>query len=356
MAPVEDLEKLLRGNAGVEGGGLEPLVSEELLDVADVGAMAEKMGCEGVAQQVRVDSGDRGRDGVLADEDGEGHVRHTPGSFSISAKEQGSLFRIVEKLRANLSKVEIEGGGGLAGEGNDAVSLSFGIPNEKPSLLEVDVACVEPDALAPADSRSVEKLEKSAVSFPPPRARRRRFHQARGLALGQDASRKAREDGRAKLGGGTPKENASLDEKAKELTNALEVDRLGREAQRRKGAGEGDEMFLLNGARFTDTLFSKKGEEPGESQEKVTLGGRRRMPRSELLAKSERVSLELGFRLLTGREDAHGEPPFEGPRSRPGCSVRSSEGNGDREAPGCDGYRPAPGEGASPGCAGPYDR
>jgi len=356
VAPVEDLEKLFHGNPGVERGGLEPLVPEELLDVADVGTVAEKVRRAAVTEQVRMDARDRGRGGVLPHEDGESDIGEAPGSFSISAKEERSLSGILEKQGANLSKVEIEGRGGLACQGNDAVSLSFGVPNEEPSLLEVDVAYVEPDALAPADSRSVEKLEKSAVSFPSPRARRRRFHQARGLALGQDASRKAREDGRAKLGGGTPEENASLDEKAKELTNALEVDRLGREAQLRKSACERDEMFLLNGARLADALFSKKGEEPGESQDEVTLGGRRRMPRSELLEKSERVSLELGFRLLTGREDAHGEPPFEGPRSRPGCSVRSSEGNGDREAPGCDGCRPAPGEGASPGCASPYDR
>jgi hypothetical protein len=185
-----------------------------------------------------MDFRDRGRGGVLSHKDGEGDVGEAPGSFSISAKEECSFSGIVEKLWANLSKVEIEGGGGLAGQWNDAVSLSFGVPNQKPSLLEVDVGDVETHALAAADSCSIEKLENRAVSLPSPGARGGRFHQARGLALGENAPRKARGNGRAKLHGGTPEENASLDEIAKKLANALEVDGLGRKAQGRKGACE----------------------------------------------------------------------------------------------------------------------
>jgi hypothetical protein len=49
VASVEDFEKLFRGNPSVECGRLEPLVSEELLDVADVGAVAKKVRCERVA-------------------------------------------------------------------------------------------------------------------------------------------------------------------------------------------------------------------------------------------------------------------------------------------------------------------
>jgi hypothetical protein len=176
MASAEDLEELLRRNAGVERCGREPLVSEEFLDVADVGAVAEKMGRAAVAEQVRMDSRDRGRGGVLPYEDGEGDVRQAAGAFAISAKEERSFSGIPEKLRANLSKVEIEGGGGLAGQGNDAVPFSLGVPDEKPSLLEVDVGDVEPDALAPTDSRSVENLENRTVSFPSPGARGRCFH------------------------------------------------------------------------------------------------------------------------------------------------------------------------------------
>ena len=144
--------------------------------MADVGAVAKKMGRERVAKEVRMDSRDRGRGGVLPHEDGEGHVRDAPGSFSISAKEERSLAGILEKPRTNLSKVEIKGRGGLASQGNDAVSLSFGVSNQKPSLLKVDVGDVEPYALASADSGSVEKLEKCAVSPPSPGARGWRFH------------------------------------------------------------------------------------------------------------------------------------------------------------------------------------
>jgi hypothetical protein len=135
VASVEDREEIFRGNPGVEGGRLEPLVPKELLDVADVGAVAKKMGSERMAEQVRMNARDRGRGGVLPHEDGESHIGDAPRSFSISAKEERSLSGIVEKLKANLAKIEIEGGGGLAGQGNDAVSLSFGVPNEKPSLL-----------------------------------------------------------------------------------------------------------------------------------------------------------------------------------------------------------------------------
>jgi hypothetical protein len=138
--------------------------------------VAEKMGREGVAKEVRVDAFDRGRVGVLLYEHGEGDVGEAPSAFSISAKEERPFSGIVEKLRANLSKVEIESVRGAARQGNDAVSLSLGVPNEKPSLLEIDVGDVEPDALAAADSRSIEKLEKRAVALPSPGARGRCFH------------------------------------------------------------------------------------------------------------------------------------------------------------------------------------
>jgi hypothetical protein len=99
-----------------------------------------------------MNAGARGRGGVLPHEDGESHIGDAPRSFSISAKEERSLSGIVENLRANVSKVEIEGGGGLAGQGDDAVPFSLGVPNEKPSLLEVHVGDVEAHAFASADS------------------------------------------------------------------------------------------------------------------------------------------------------------------------------------------------------------
>ncbi len=86
MASVEDLEKVFRGYPGVECRGLELPVTEELLDVANVGAVAEKVGGERVAQQVRMDSRDRDRGGVLPHEDREGHLGEAPGSFSISCR------------------------------------------------------------------------------------------------------------------------------------------------------------------------------------------------------------------------------------------------------------------------------
>jgi hypothetical protein len=264
VASVEDLEELFRGDPRVKRGGLEPLVSEELLDVADVGAVAEKMGRERVAKEVRVRARDRGRRGVLFHEDGEGHLGEALRPFSISAKKERSFAGIPKKLRANLSEIEVEGGGGLAGQGNDAVSLSLGVPNEKPALLEVDVADVEAHALASADSRPVEKLENRSVPFPSPGARGGSLHQARGLALGENAPRKARANGRAKLRGGIPQENTLLHEEAEELANPLEIDGLGRKAQRRKGAREREEVLLLNGARRADSLPSKKDEEPLE--------------------------------------------------------------------------------------------
>ena len=96
-----------------------------------------------------MDAGDRGRGGVLFHEDGEGHLGESACSFSISGKEERSFSGIVEKLRANLSKVEIEGGGGLARQGDDAVSLSLGVPDEKSPLLEIDVGDVEVRELPP---------------------------------------------------------------------------------------------------------------------------------------------------------------------------------------------------------------
>jgi hypothetical protein len=147
-----------------------------------------------------------------------------------------------------------------------------------------------------------------------------------------------------------------LHEEAEELADALKVDRLGRETQRRKGSRERNEMFFLNGTRLTDALLSKTRKKPREGQDEVTLCRKRSMAGAEILEKSESVPLELGFRLLTGREGAHGEPPSEGPRSRLGYSARLSARSDDREGLGYAGCPPVPGEDGSPCCGGERGR
>jgi hypothetical protein len=47
--------EFMRGDAGVALGGVEVLVTEELLDLPEVRAGAEELGCEHVAKRMRRD-------------------------------------------------------------------------------------------------------------------------------------------------------------------------------------------------------------------------------------------------------------------------------------------------------------
>lgn len=115
-------------------------------------------------------------------------------------------------------------------------------------------------------------------------------------------------------------------------------------------------VVFSNRAKVTDTPLVKMNEKPLERSKKMFLSGKQGVPHAELFDEFESVALELGRRCLNGREGAHGEPPFEGPRFRPGYNARSSEASDGREEPGYDGCPPRLEEDASPRSDGACDR
>jgi len=69
MRLVVDCHQIGEGDLGVFLGGGEPRVAEEFLDGAEVGAVAQQVSCECVAEAVRVDGSVTGeRRGVELDD------------------------------------------------------------------------------------------------------------------------------------------------------------------------------------------------------------------------------------------------------------------------------------------------
>jgi hypothetical protein len=162
MTPRENLAEVLDVDAGVDGGCLEALMAEELLDVADAGLSLEKMSCVGMAQGVRED---RTLDScglrVLGDE----HRKKAPAdATAVLRKEDCGLSRQLHELRPALTEIELESGNGPSGEWDPAVFLPFAVPNEEKLLAEVDVGDVEPQALTAAETGSVKHLEEGTVA------------------------------------------------------------------------------------------------------------------------------------------------------------------------------------------------
>jgi hypothetical protein len=162
MTPGDDLAEIVDADARVDGGCLEALMAEELLDVSDTGLPLEKMGGVGVTQCVREDSALDSRSlGVLAEERRKAGRTHAE---TVLREEEGELARVLHELEPCFTKVEVEGGDGLTGEWHHAIFLSFAAPYEKKLLAEVDVGDVEPQTLAAAEACSVEDFEDGAVA------------------------------------------------------------------------------------------------------------------------------------------------------------------------------------------------
>ena len=98
MAAGDDLSEVLDGDAGVEGRGVDALVAEQGLDVADVGAAGEKMRRAGVAQDVGRDPhGERECFAIAGEELVDGVDGHP--SSGLRGDEEGGALECSRELR-----------------------------------------------------------------------------------------------------------------------------------------------------------------------------------------------------------------------------------------------------------------
>jgi hypothetical protein len=162
MTPRENLAEVFDADAGVDSSRLEAFVAEELLDVTDAGLSFEEMSRVGVAQCVREDRGlDRSSLRVVGEEHRE---KASTDPAALLGEEERGLSRRLHELGPTFTQIMIESGSRPSGERDHAVFLSFAVSNEEKLLAEVDVADVEPQTLAAAETRSVKNLEEGAVA------------------------------------------------------------------------------------------------------------------------------------------------------------------------------------------------
>jgi hypothetical protein len=147
-------------NAGVALGRVEVLVTEELLDLAQVGAGAQELGGEDVAHGVGGDSlslADPGGPHVAEEGLGQDRRRQPP---TLDADEE----RTLRDAPANREIVEQERQQGGV-EGDDASPSALGPANSDQSVLEVDVLPVEAEQLRAAKAGVGEEGEQEPVAL-----------------------------------------------------------------------------------------------------------------------------------------------------------------------------------------------
>src|SRR4051794_15564410 len=155
------------GYVGIELGGREVGMPEQLLQGAEVGAALEQVRGERVAQQVRVHALrlEAGLAGEPA-QDQEGAGSGERPALRVQ-EELGAVARV--EVRPAAREVEPQRLAGGAADRHDALLAALAGAADEP-LLEVDAALLEPDRLADAEAGAVEQLDERAVAE---RARRR---------------------------------------------------------------------------------------------------------------------------------------------------------------------------------------
>ena len=149
--------------AGVDGGGLEVFVAEQLLDVADVGPAFEHVRGAGVAEQVApaLFAPDTGVADAVPDQAGE-HVGME--AFAVAADEEALLAGNAGEQRANVVEVFLDPAQGARADGDDAVLHALALADEHGSLVAVEVAQVELHEFAAPHAGGVEELQYGAVA------------------------------------------------------------------------------------------------------------------------------------------------------------------------------------------------
>ena len=156
MTGAVDLLELLDAHLGVNLGGGEFGVAEELLDEADVGSAFEHVGGATVAQDVAgAGFGDFRLFDELAD-----HAAEDVGveGFAVAGQEKRGLLGIQGEAGARFFKVAFEPFESAEADGDDAVFVVFALADLEGLTFSVEVVEREPGKFAAAQARAVEEL------------------------------------------------------------------------------------------------------------------------------------------------------------------------------------------------------
>lgn len=138
-----DFAQLLDAHFGVDGGGFELFVAEELLDEADVRSAVQEVAGAAVAEEVAASgAADSGQFYIFADAAAEdvGVER-----AAVAAEEKGGVGGAGFETRADFHKVAFEPVQGAAADGHDAVFAAFGVAQVQGVAFAVEVCEVERD-------------------------------------------------------------------------------------------------------------------------------------------------------------------------------------------------------------------
>ena len=171
MGFVVDVHELADGSVGVFLRGGERLVAEEFLDGAEVSAIGEEMGGEGVAERVGVEVPvDVDEANVFFDDAAYGTLGETAAGviekygFGVRcvAMTAASCGGLQEELLAK-GPILFESFLSFGAVGDDAFLVSFAADAED-ALFLVEVDVIEAGEFADAKAGGVEEFEKSAVA------------------------------------------------------------------------------------------------------------------------------------------------------------------------------------------------
>lgn len=161
VGPCVNLLQVRDGDLGVDAGGVEPGVAEELLHDADVGAVFVHVGRAAVAQKVAT-SGlfDPGRFDRFGDP-----VAEVSGAdpLAVSAEEEGWFADFEDKLWAAFLEVVFQPVERRFADGKEAVFASFSFADEEGLAAGIEVAEVELGEFASPGTGGVEGFQNGAV-------------------------------------------------------------------------------------------------------------------------------------------------------------------------------------------------
>jgi len=143
MSAVKDSLQVADVELKVKGRGLNLVVTQELLDIADVDSPLEKVRGTSMPESMRMHTGDAGSKAHVANP---GLELAPADALSLSAEKKCRLLGIVKQARPRLASVGERRIKRLPRDGKAPVFFSFSVPDEKLTVFEVHVGDVEPNA------------------------------------------------------------------------------------------------------------------------------------------------------------------------------------------------------------------
>lgn len=160
MAAGVDFLQLADGDFSVNRGRLQLLVTEQLLDVADVRAAFEHVRGAGVAEQVATAFQARRFHPVG------GHAAEDVGveGVAVAGEEQRGRARVETETRTHFLQVAFEPRDGARADGHDAVFLALAPPDGERAPLGVQVGEFEAAEFGAAQAAGVKQFEHRAIA------------------------------------------------------------------------------------------------------------------------------------------------------------------------------------------------